>query len=197
MSAMSREGASPPRWMLWLWPLLDRLLVRLLRIEPVDPFDSIVGTSIHHYRGQPRVLRDGTTIRSGAMICEIHILNGRLARLTLESPRGEITPWELVARMSRDLTLLAGRMQQASEVEALCGTTLLDSGVRRLGFTVMEMPSKLLREVVAFYLRGLIQAYHSRGAQGIERKARILVPKEIWMSRKELLARYGSGSGSA
>jgi hypothetical protein len=194
MSAGPREGASPPHWMLWLWPMLDRFLVRLLRIKPVDPVDSILGASIHHYRGPPRVLRDGTTIRAGAMICEVHILNDRLARLALESPRGEITPWELAARGARDLTRLAGRMKQASEVEALWGTTLLDSTVKRHGFMVMDMPSKLLRGVVGFYLRGLIQAYHSRGAQRMERKARNLVPKEIWMSRKELLARYGSGS---
>ncbi|MBM2831311.1 MAG: putative rane protein [Dehalococcoidia bacterium] len=194
MSAGPREGASPPHWMLWLWPLLDRLLARLLRIKPLDETDSIMGTSIHHYRGQLRVLRDGTIIRSGAMICEIHILNGRLARLALESPQGEITPWELAAWGARDLTILAGMMKQASEVEALSGTTLLDSVVKRQGFAVMDMPSKLLREVVGFYLRGLMQAYHSRGARRTERKARSLVPKEIWMSRKELLARYGSGS---
>lgn len=193
-SARPRRGASPPRWMLWLWPSFDRLLARLLHIEPLDPTNGVMGISFAHHKGGPHALKDGTLVRPGSLLVEIHVLNSRLTHLALTSPSKEVTPWHLAKLMSRDLSVLAKQVEAAPEIEALHGTTLLDSGVRRLGFSVVEAPQGPSWKVIAFYERGLLLAYHSRGAQEMAKKAGTLMLKELWMSRKELLARYGAGS---
>jgi hypothetical protein len=166
--------------------------VRLYRVKPIDPLDGLLGVSPRRYRGHPHVLKDGTAIKSGALIYEVHVLNNRFARQQASSSSEDITIWGATTYIARDLRTLAKEIQQGTEVEVLHGITLLCSGSRRLGFSVTDMPPGLWRGLTGFYLRGLLQVYHVQGAQRLQQGLKALVPKELWMSRKELLARYGS-----
>jgi hypothetical protein len=107
------------------------------------------------------------------------------------SPSKDIIIWDMTTQMSRDMSILAKKLEVATDIEALHGLTLLESGVRRLGFSVAKDPAGLWAKLTAIYMLGLMQAYNPPGAERMARKAKELVTKEIWMSRQTLLARYG------
>ena len=108
--------------------------------------------------------------------------------------------WEFLSAYSEDLKYLAKQVSEgvfASEIKAIRGRTLLrqDQGSQLLGFTVMDLPNTLWRRLTEFYRTGLRQAYYPEWARRPTAKAKPLVLKEIWMSRRKLLQNYEPSAG--
>jgi hypothetical protein len=184
----------PPRFVLVLWPVADRLLRVIHRIRPLKADDSgIIRFNLHHYKGPTRVLDDGSEVKIGDTIIEIHLNNDWFKRRRNLNLSASQSPREFLGCFAQDLCLLAQQIASGmfGNIAALHGITLLHVAARRLGFQIDELPDSLWKKGARFYMAGLMRGYHLRGDEvsGLREKSWEL--KEIWLSRAALLTRYG------
>jgi hypothetical protein len=176
------------------WPLADRLLRVIRHIKPLKADDSsIIRFSLGHYKGPTRVLNDGTEMKGGDTIVEVHLNNEwfkRRRNLHLSAPQ---SPREFLGCFAQDLRILAQQVASGmfGEIVALHGITLLHVAARRLGFQVDELPDSLWKKGARFYMAGLMQVYHLRGDDVSLRREKPWELKEIWLSKAALFSRYG------
>jgi len=186
--------AVPPRFVLIFWPVADRLLRVIEHISPLKADDNgIIRFSLRHYKGVTRVLSDGSEVKAGDTIMELHLNNEWFKRKRNLSLSASQSPREFLGRLARDLQFLAEQVASGAfgNVAALHGSTILHVAARRLGFQVDELPDSLWKKGARFYMAGLMQAYHLRGddVSGLREKPWEL--KEVWLSRAALLSKYG------
>ncbi|HXZ95053.1 MAG TPA: hypothetical protein VEG28_03975 [Dehalococcoidia bacterium] len=184
----------PPRFVLIFWPVVDRFLRTVYHIKPLKADDSgTIRFNLHRYKGSTKVLDDGSEVKTGDTIVELHLNNdwfkGR-RKLNLSASQ---SPREFLSCLARDLHLLAQQIASGAlgNITALHGSTILHIAARRLGFQVDELPDNLWKKGARFYMAGLMQVYHLRGDEvpGLREKSWEL--KEVWLSRAALLSKYG------
>jgi hypothetical protein len=184
----------PPRFALILWPVADRLLRIVYRIRPLKADDSsIIRFNLHHYKGPTKMLNDGSEVKTGDTIMELHLNNDWLKGRRNLNLSASQSPREFLGCFAQDLHFLAQQIASGmfGNIIALHGITILHVAARRLGFQIDELPDSLWKKGARFYMAGLMQVYHLRGNEvpGLREKPREL--KEIWLSRAALLSKYG------
>jgi peptidoglycan-N-acetylglucosamine deacetylase len=190
-----RKGAVPPRAVLFLWPLIDRLLRAVYHIRPLrDDGSGIICFDLRRHKGPPAVLNDGSEVQTGDAIMEIHMNNGWLRARRKLNMTASRSAGEVLASYRHDLRLLAGQVadRMFGDVVALHGITLLHVGAKRLGFEVAEVPDSLWKKGASFYLAGVMQIFHLRAEGAAQVNGKCWELKEIWLSREALLTRYGT-----
>lgn len=140
-----------------------------------------------YQHGRPITLPDGTHVDKGDWICELHMNNRRMAAYTRY--------WRLLRDAAADLRALAAYLAEApegAEVRALWACTLLSRATPRLGFTVRPRPVTIHARFERFFMMGLMALYHARGTARLREGTTYAgFPEEVWLSRGELLRRYG------
>lgn len=151
----SRSGrgraAGPLR--VWLW--WERLTTWWWRLRPVRP-GGLLLYSVQRWKGPTVRLRDGTTVRPGDRIVELHLHNALL------SGSGTDSPWPHLLTLRQDLAGLRELLARHRLVAAH-GVTLFGEAARRLGFEVRPLPPSPWWRLVRFFLWGLRAVYHPTG----------------------------------
>jgi len=184
----------PPRFVLILWPVIDKLLRAIYHIRPLKADGSgIIHFNLHRYKGPTRILNDGSKVKTGDTIIELHLNNDwfkRRRKLNIKAPQ---SLREIRGCFEQDLCFLAQQVFSGmfEGVAALHGSTLIHAGAKRLGFQVEEFPNTLWRKGAYFYMAGLMQVYHLRGDEVSRIREKPWELKEVWLSRAALLTRYG------
>jgi len=187
--------AVPPRCVLIFWPVADRLLRVIEHISPLKADgDGIIRFSLRHYKGVTRVLNDGSEVKAGDTIMELHLNNEWFRRRRQLNLSASQSAREFLGCLERDLRFLGEQVASGmfgNNIAALHGSTILHVAARRLGFQVDELPDSLWKKGARFYMAGLMQVYHLRGddVSGLREKPWEL--KEVWLSRAALLSKYG------
>ncbi len=71
----------PPRFVLILWPVVDKCLRTISRTKPVRADgNGIVRFNIHCHKGPTKLLNDDSEIKSGDRIIELHLDNAWFKR---------------------------------------------------------------------------------------------------------------------
>jgi hypothetical protein len=187
--------AVPPRFVLIFWPVVDRLLRVIEHIRPLEAdSNGMFRFNLRRYKGGTRVLSDGSQVKAGDTIIELHLNNewfkGR-RNLNLSASQ---SPREFLGCLAQELHLLAGQVAGGAfggNIAALHGSTILHVAARRLGFQVDELPDSLWKRGARFYMAGLMQVYHLRGNEAVGLREKPWELKEVWLSRGALLSRYG------
>jgi hypothetical protein len=184
----------PPRFVLILWPIVDTCMRTISRTRPVRADDSgIIRFNLHRYKGPTRVLYDGSAIKIGDTIIELHLNNAWFTRRRNLYLTASQSPREFLGCFAQDLRILAQQISSGifGDIAALHGSTLLHVAARRLGFQIDELPDSLWKKGARFYMAGLMQIYHLRGGEiaGLRQKTWEL--KEVWLSKAALLTKYG------
>ena len=188
----------PPRFVLIFWPVADRFLRVIQGIKSLKADNNgIIRFSLCRYKGVTRVLNDGSEVKAGDTIVELHLNNEwfkRRRRLNLGASQ---SPREFLGCLARDLHFLAEQVASGTfgNVTALHGSTILHVAARRLGFQIDELPDSLWKKGARFYMAGLMQVYHLRGDEvsGLREKPWDL--KEVWLSKAALLSKYEAKHG--
>jgi len=184
----------PPQFVLLLWPVVDRLLRAIYHIKPLKADGSgIICLDLRRYRGPIRVLNDGSKVRTGDTIIELHLHNAWFKRRRKLNLRASQSAREILGCFEQDLRFLAQQLVNGrfEGVVALHGSTLLHGGAKRLGFQVEELLPSLWKKGARFYMAGLMHVYHLRGDKASGLREKPWEPKEVWLSRAALLTRYG------
>jgi hypothetical protein len=186
--------AVPPPCVLIFWPVADGLLRVIEHISPLKADNNgIIRFSLRHYKGVTRVLNDGSEVKAGDTIMELHLNNEWFKRRRKLNLSASQSPREFLGCLARDLHFLAEQVASGTfgNVTALHGSTILHVAARRLGFQINELPDSVWKKGARFYMAGLMQVYHLRGddVSGLREKPWEL--KEVWLSRAAFLSKYG------
>jgi hypothetical protein len=160
---------------------------------PLTMGSGIVAVEVRRNNGHTFTLTDGSEIKARDTILELHINNNwfkQRHKLNLTTSR---LARDMLVSFAHDLGILAKEFDNGifDNVAALHGCTHLGAAARRLGFQVQELPNSLWKRFARFYISGLVQVYGPRRSEAF-RSNKPLELKEVWLSKPELLRRYGS-----
>jgi hypothetical protein len=189
-----RKHRVPPRFVLLLWPAVDRLLRVIHHIRPLKSDNSgIVSLDIRYHKGRTVALNDGSRVKTGDKIIELHLNNYWFKRRRKLAIKVSQSSREILGCLEQDLRFLAQQVVNGTfeGVVALHGSTFFHTGAKRLGFQVEELPDSLWKKGAYFYMAGLMQIYHLRAGEAPKRREKPLELKEVWLSKAALLTKYG------
>jgi hypothetical protein len=173
------------------WERYDR---RRRGIRPIRP-DGVLGLESTRWRGAPARLADGTDVRRGDLVGEIHFDNARIAaRMAGTDGRGRAAFLAVLHPGRADLDELARRargLPPAARPVAYHGATLMWPIAKLAGFEVHERrrtPRVLLDE---WFLRWLLVHWSPEGRARLGRGRNDLRSADVWLSARALDARLG------
>lgn len=173
-------------WLRRAWDVYERLFERVARIESVG--DGMLRVRLIRYHGPDR--RAGSErLRHGAPALEIHFRNDLSDGLhTGTAVRAAA---RLISGMRQALRQVAAAVDsnpRFADIEGLYAVSHMHRGSAHLGFVVELPPPGLGTRWLSAYMNWLMRLYGGADAAKSE-GVRIL-----WMSRAELLRRYGPTS---
>ena len=171
------------------WPVWERIMLVFIPTQPIPGAPSgLFRVHFGRYLGKSITLPDGTTVKRGDLVCELHMSNVKLTQIT--------DTWALIRALGGDLRALAAWAEQPdfpARVRALYGYSLLSRGAPRLGFTLRDRRITLYARLERFFLMGLLALYNAQGVERLRHGTTFAhYPQELWMSRDELRRRYGA-----
>jgi|YelNatPaOPRAMG01_1025707.scaffolds.fasta_scaffold99990_2 hypothetical protein len=189
---MRKRGISVP-FVSIFWLAIDKFLLGVYGIKPLKADNSsIISFHLRRYKGATKVLNDGSKVKTGDTIMELHLNNAWFKRRRKLNMKATQSTREILGSFEQDLHFIAQQMIDGmfEDVVALHATTLLHAGAKRLGFQVDELPDSLWNKGARFYMINLMRVYHLRrdGLSGSRRKSWEL--REVWLSKAALLTKY-------
>ncbi len=184
-----------PRFVLVLWLVMQKLIRMVYHVKPLrGDGNGIICVKLRRYNARPITLGDGSEIKAGDRIIELHFNNAWFKKRRKLNLKASSLLWEGLHCFKQDLSFLAEQIASGmfDRVTALHGTTLLHGFVRRLGFQVEELPNTLWKKGTELYIAGLMQIYHLGITEKFKIAGKPLALKEVWLSRAALLRRYGA-----
>ncbi len=167
----------------------ERLERRRRRIRNVRR-GGIIGIEFSRRRRRPVHLADGTVVRPGDLVGEVHLDNERLREVLRAG--GEPAAWAVVREDMRALAAWASRMPPERRPVAYHGESILMPLARRVGFETRERPSTAWTRLQDWYLRGVMVRWSREGRRRLREGRGRLRAGVAWMSDGALQRRHGA-----
>jgi peptidoglycan-N-acetylglucosamine deacetylase len=171
-------------WTEWL----DRWFARRYKIRPIGEGGFIFRLGLVKHGGPRLEFRDGTVVRPGDLVGELHMDNARAAALHAQGRAG----FRFRREVFRVLPALAQDLERRPEyrsLPAVCGASLLWAEAEVAGFEHRPLPA-FMRWWLTWWERHLLAKYHPQGRRRLTMGNRTDL-RQIWMTRRTLLTRYG------
>ena len=185
---MTDRADAPPAWAEPLFAFIERVDRRRLGIRRIRR-GGISGIAFTRHHGPDVVLRDGTVVRAGELVGNLHLDNSQLARRTTEG--WQMRMLELGREDARALMRWVHRQPPADRPVAYFGATILWPIMRRLGAEVRERPQTRRVRREDWYLRGVLRRWAREGTARLALGRGDLRTMDCWISASEMERRYG------
>jgi peptidoglycan/xylan/chitin deacetylase (PgdA/CDA1 family) len=181
-AAGGRRGVVYRAWEAW-----EALFGRLWGAIELGPEDLLRLTR-GVYRGPELIGPAGERLRPGDTYFEVHFKNREL------SEAGPIRGAKLMRTSLQHLAEFVAERPEAAGIEFLMGITVLSRPVELFGFHVVDLPGGIGSWWAGVYRRTLLRIYHPAGGRRLEEAHQELRPRLAYITRRELLERYGGGT---
>ncbi|MGH7764326.1 MAG: YkoP family protein [Candidatus Dormibacteraceae bacterium] len=177
---LGRAGSGRAAGLIAVWAGWEHMMIK--RYPSVAAREgALFRYRLERYRGPWHRLGDGTVIRPGDSIVELHFDNRAL--LALRKVSGYST-WKAVHELRQDLSEIESRLAsgQLGPAVALHGVSLMGMAGGLLGLESNELPHDLGHALQRYFLAGLDAVYHPSGLERLGGRARVRWPAEVWLS---------------
>ncbi|HYM66568.1 MAG TPA: hypothetical protein VEW68_04705, partial [Patescibacteria group bacterium] len=149
-----------------VWAAWERLMLRLHRLRPARE-GGLFRFEVIRYKGRDHRLADGTLVRHGDLVVELHLDNR--AFVAMRSRPGYST-WKAVHELRLDLAALGSRIRsgELGQVAAFHGVSVLGPAGRLLGFESEELPHNWRNAFLFYFMAGIDAVYHPAGLERIK-----------------------------
>jgi peptidoglycan/xylan/chitin deacetylase (PgdA/CDA1 family) len=171
------------------WQRWEQLFAWVKHLEVIDD-TNIFRLVKTRYKGSALISQEGQIIaQEGDIVAEMHIDSLRVI--------GKGADIQTVAvralRQARDslpgLAAYVRNNPKYKDIQVLVGLTLLNRGVKGLGFNVQDVPSTLFYRGIGFLQKINLRIYHP--AKKVTRQKQLEGrSKIVWISKEELLGRW-------
>lgn len=181
----------------FLWSRVDAVIRLLAGIKDLEG-SKIWRVALRRYRGQSRRLADGTIVKKGDRLLELHLNNDFLSGMARDTASPEGIAVKAAKEVAHSLSRLARLLKEDNryqKVKAVFGITILNRPVRRFGFEVYDLEPGALTALTRFYEKMILSIYHPWGPGALKNYRRSVMSKYVIMSKNELIRRYLPGDG--
>ncbi|WP_202078640.1 YkoP family protein [Caldalkalibacillus salinus] len=176
-----------------LWALWDWLYFQCNRMQYVSKGDNLFRVVRKTYRGPELKTKSGKCIKPGDEIIKIHIYNYGLAKEVLNHRSSFSLAIYLKNRMLQSLEGLTDYVTELPDqhkIVGIIGTSMLNRGAERLGFTTHEVDINFHFWIKGFLYKLIYMMVHPAGHQYLVAHGKRLKSKHLVMSLEELMERY-------
>ncbi|MBO8137959.1 MAG: polysaccharide deacetylase family protein [Desulfotomaculum sp.] len=177
-----------------IWGVWEKLFAFFAGIKPLaEHSETAFSLALRRYRGKPLSLPDGTLIKPGDLLGELHFDNHLLLNITSQAPGPERVAASLLRSVKKSLPQVAAvlaRDPKYRQVKAVYGITMIHRGAGFLGFSIYDIYPAFLRILTTWYQRWLLIVFHPNGLSHFIKHRTKMVPKMLFMSRKQLIQLY-------
>ena len=184
-----------PDWPWWrrlifsLWEKWERLFARIYQVERINS-TNFLRLSKTIYDGPNLYTSDGRLLaKAGDKVGEIHFESGRLRGNENDIPKVALQALRLARKSLPELARYIVKNPEYKNIEVFLGLTLINRGVKGLGFTVQDISIKGLKRGV-YFLQKLIMWVYYPNRNNLSHKLSKDQPKLVWISRQQLLERW-------
>lgn len=174
-----------------LWGVIDQIYYQFNRLQLVDiGEENVFRVRVATYRGEPLALEDGQVIQAGDFFLKIHLYNYQLMKhmCHMDSDiRRALYVYEAVERSLPGLARYLYSHPKADQIKGIMGVTILNRGVKRLGFGTFDIKNQYYRAWKKAYMIPMYCLCHGQWKIGKNTK---LDPKFVAMSKEQLFERY-------
>jgi len=182
-----------PFWNAYEWAFEKALRLRRVTDSP----QCVLRIGPRKHRGPEEHLEDGTVIRPGDRIAELHLDNRAIGNLRRPGDTDHRHARAFARAMLfslRELAKLAQTHPRYSQVPAFYGTSLFYDRATFAGFEARQIEWRGWQRALRWYLWWLLGRMHAGGRQRLKAAPRQRQVGIVWMSRRRLLERFGEGS---
>lgn len=188
-------GLEFPDWPWWrrlvwrFWEDWERLFARLYKVERINS-TSIFRLSRTEYQGPDLYAPDGSLLaKTGDILGEIHLENSRLRGLEQDIQEISVRILKLVRSSLPGLAKFVEENPRYRDIQVFFGLTMLQRGVRGLGFQLAETPVDRKNRGIAL-IQKLIMWVYKPPRSFRQDKYRNNRPGVVWISRENLLKKW-------
>ena len=186
--SVDTDRAAPPGILdpiLAAWEGFDR---RRRRIRPMRR-EGILGLEMARHRGRAVALGDGTIVRRGDLVGEVHLLNPRVREL--ETRAGLAAAYREARADLRALAAWSEDRVPERRPVALHGVGIMARLASRAGWELKPRARTPWRRVQDWYFRWLLVHWSPAGRERLRHGRGPLSSVDAWLSGRALQARYG------
>jgi hypothetical protein len=168
---------------------------RYHRRHGLQPVGEVLYAGRARYRGPAREFADGTRLAPGDYIGTLHFNNARFPRIDADSAaRAALRFARLMLESMRILADRARRDARFADLAVYHAVSWLPPHGRGIGFITEPFPDGSRKRLIAAYFRLLVWAFAPAEETRAEAKPQ---PTVYWLTRRELLMRFGEGRDDA
>ncbi|MBP1933558.1 YkoP family protein [Ammoniphilus resinae] len=173
------------------WGIIDQIYFQFNRLQFIDKDGgNVFRVRPICYRGETLILKDGTEIHSGDLLLKIHLYNYALMK-EMVGMRSEIRRalfvYQMVENSMPGLAKYLHLHPRSEEIKGVIGITLLNRGVRHLGFDSIPIANDYYRRWKKSYMVPMYYICHGFHKGNSNKK---LDPKILVMSKNRLFESY-------
>jgi peptidoglycan/xylan/chitin deacetylase (PgdA/CDA1 family) len=172
-----------------LWQKWEQIFAKVNHLEIIDAA-NIYRLAKARYKGPGLYSGDGRILaKEGDVVGELHMDSLRLSGKGTDIHTIGIKVLRQVRESLPDLAAYINDNPAYADIQVFMGTSLLNRGVKGLGFNVQEVSPNWFNRGIEALQKLNLRIYHPSG-KGNNRKLKEGRLKIVWISREELLGRW-------
>ncbi|HTG71004.1 MAG TPA: polysaccharide deacetylase family protein [Candidatus Udaeobacter sp.] len=179
-----------------LWLLWERTFHVIFRLKTVgEAKDAAFHYRVTTYNGQDIVFAEGGRVVKGDRVAELHFDNKKLSAIAATSKSPVATGIRMLREVEQALPQLANQLaedNEANDIKAVYGVTMIHRGADRLGFEIFELPEGLFAKSTRIYLRILIRVLTNTQQTAKGKKRRETISPRMLLMPVATIRRYAT-----